>query len=441
MKTSKKSSRALEEIMTRKEIEKVFVPKLKEITANFFEIVRYFVEHKDTCSKEFFVTFTKESDKIESFLDDHGAANNRTFFYFRELIAAIRWFTQAIFQNLHIISRYDSYGLNLPSDEEKDFLDRLRKNLFFLLDTLTIFGCEVIAEGESLEICAKNNEVSADVVNFEIPYRKMLPSDIELAQQDIGDRDRLIGFLLKFLDIGQDLEMFSNPKDMETIITEETLENFRSGYHRLQSTYDTYIGNTDIARRLTILDSLRGHISVNLHLLEMARSLIHFYERHTERLTKISENKPGLRKIHFHDIKKCVKSFILPFVFSFAKSGKILAEEIFKNLGTDPDEYVLESIAFVISPYRIEDFHLRPVMPVTQIAAKYSANIDLYFNRKRYDLKSPLEMAMAIPDIRERLATESARIIVRGPRKAAREIFEFFKKCCGAIQEQELIQK
>ncbi|HPP07709.1 MAG TPA: hypothetical protein PK303_01130, partial [bacterium] len=61
MKTSKKSSRALEEIMTKREIEKVFIPRLREITSNFFEIVKYFIEHKDTCGKEFFVTFTKES--------------------------------------------------------------------------------------------------------------------------------------------------------------------------------------------------------------------------------------------------------------------------------------------------------------------------------------------------------------------------------------------
>ncbi|HOC03651.1 MAG TPA: HPr family phosphocarrier protein, partial [bacterium] len=131
----------------------------------------------------------------------------------------------------------------------------------------------------------------------------------------------------------------------------------------------------------------------------------------------------------------------LPFVFYFARAGKDLAEQIFKALGIDPDEYILETVAILISPYRIEDFHLRPVMPVTQIASKYSAKIDLYFNRKRYDLKSPLEMAMAIPDIRERLANESARLIIRGPRKATREILQFFNQCCGAIPEDQVIKK
>jgi len=439
MRIQKKNARALEEIMSPKEIEKIFIPKLKKFTSNFFEISRHFLQYKENCGKEFFVTFNKESDRIESFLDDHGAANNRTFFYFRELIAAIRWFTQSVFQNLHIISRLDSYVLNLPPDKEKEFQDGLKKNLSFLIETLTIFCQEIISEAKILGILSGKEEVHSESVNFELPYRKMLPSDLE--QQDAGDRDRLINFLLKFLNVGQDIEMFANNPDMEANITEETLENFRSAYHRLQSTYDTHIGNTDISKNLTLLVSLRGHISVNLHLLEMARSLIHFYERHTERLTRISENKPGIRKIRFEDIKDQIKSFMLPFVFYFANSGKILAEQIFEALGTDPDEYVLETVAFVISPYRIEDFHLRPVMPVTQIASKYSANIDLYFNRKRYDLKSPLEMAMAIPDIREKLATESVRIIVRGPRKATREILDFFNNVCGAIPEQQLIKK
>lgn len=439
MKIRRKFSRALEEIMTKEEIENVFIPKLREITYNFFEIVFYFIKNRNKCGKEFFVTFTKESDKIESFLDDHGAGNNKSFFYFRELIAAIRWLTQAIFQNLHIVSRYESYSLNLAPALEKDFLDNLNKNFSFMIDTLMIFCNEIVSEGKTLGLILNQNTVQADFVNFGIPYRKMLPSDLE--QQDTGDKDLIINFLLKFLDIGQDIEMFINNRDVEANITEETLENFRSGYHRLQSMYDTYISNTDIAKKLPVLTSLRGHISVNLHLFEMARSLIHFYERHTERFMRLSEEKSNLRKIRFNDIKKSVEVFILPFVFSFVKSGKNLAEQIFETLGTDPDEYVLETISFIISPYRIEDFHLRPVMPVTQIAAKYSTNIDLYFNRKRYDLKSPLEMAMAIPDIRERLATESARIIIRGPRKATREIFEFFNHCCGAISEQQIMKK
>lgn len=439
MKTPEKFSRSLEEIMTKDEIEKIFIPKLAEITSNFFEIVKYFVEHIDSCSKEFFVTFTKESDRIENFLDDHGAANNRTFYYFRELIAAIRWFTQAIFQNLHILSRYAPYHLNLGSEKGKHFIDELEKNLVFLKKTLEIFCREILSEGKPFGIITNDQKNLANSVSFGIPYRKTLPSDLE--QQDVGDRDRIIDFLLKFLDLGQDLEMFAGSPDFEIGITEEKIEHFRSVYHRLQSTYDTYIGNTYIARELPFFSSLRGHISVSLHLLEMARSLIHFYERHTDRLTKISFEKPELRKIDFKEIKKSVEVSILPFVFYFAKSGKSLAEQIFKQLGTDPDEYILETVAMLVSPYRIEDFHLRPVMPVTQIASKYSANIDLYFNRKRYDLKSPLEMAMAIPDIREKLATESVRIIIRGPRKATKEIFEFFNQCCGAIPEHQIIKK
>lgn len=439
MKIPKKFSRALEEIMTKQEIEKIFIPKLTEITSNFFEIVKYFIEHGRSCSKEFFVTFTKESDRIESFLDDHGATNNRTFYYFRELIAAIRWVTQAIFQNLHILSRFELCHLNLGSEKRKQFIKGLEKNLVFQKETLKIFCSEILSEGKSLSIIGGDKENIANSVSFALPYRKILPSDLE--QKDVGDRDRIIDFLLKFLDLGQDLEMFARSPDFEASITEEKIEQFRSVYHRLQSTYDTYIGGTDITRELPLLSSLRGHISVNLHLLEMARSLIHFYERHAERLTKISSEKTELRKINFREIKKSVEVFILSFVFYFAKSGKDLAEQIFKALGTDPDEYILETVAMLVSPYRIEDFHLRPVMPVTQIASKYSANIDLYFNRKRYDLKSPLEMAMAIPDIREQLATESARLIVRGPRKATKEIFEFFTQCCGAVPEYQMIKK
>ncbi len=428
----------LEEIMTKEEIETIFIPKLIELTSNFFMMVKHFLRHGRFCSKEFFVTFTKETDRIEGFLDDHGATNNKTFFYFRELIAAIRWFSQAIFQNLHILSRYKLYNLNIPQEKEKEFIDELEKNLIFLEKTLKVFCSEILSEGKSLKIFVNNKKNLINSIDLEPPYRKTLPSDIE--QQDVGDRDRIIDFLLKFLNVGQVLEMFAKSPDFENI-TEETTEHFRSVYHRLQSIYDTHIENTVIAKKLSLFSSLRGHISINYHLFEMARSLIHFYERHTERLTKISFEKPALREVNFRDIKKSVQNVILSFVFYFAGSGKNLAEQIFKALDIDPDEYILETVPIIISPYRIEDFHLRPVMPVTQIASKYSANIDLYFNRKRYDLKSPLEMAMAIPDIRERLATENARLIIRGPRKATREIMDFFSRCCGAIPEDQVTKK
>ena len=50
--------------------------------------------------------------------------------------------------------------------------------------------------------------------------------------------------------------------------------------HNLQSVYDTYIKDTKIETDNTALNSMRGCISVALHLAEIATTLSHFYERH-----------------------------------------------------------------------------------------------------------------------------------------------------------------
>ncbi|MFN3347212.1 MAG: hypothetical protein ACK42E_05330, partial [Candidatus Bipolaricaulaceae bacterium] len=57
------------------------------------------------------------------------------------------------------------------------------------------------------------------------------------------------------------------------------------------------------------------------------------------------------------------------------------------------------------------------------------------FNRKKYKLKDSIEMAIAIPDIREALAKENVRIVIQGPLSALNEIGEFFKEKCGAVEQ------
>ena len=56
-------------------------------------------------------------------------------------------------------------------------------------------------------------------------------------------------------------------------------------------------------------------------------------------------------------------------------------------------------------------------MPVTQIAEKYKLDTNLYYNRNKYNLKSAVEMMIAIPDIREVLIKENVEIMLQGPKK------------------------
>ncbi len=434
----KSKSQSLLQIMTEDEIKKFFIPKLKNSAKNFFSILHNFILLKKIPSSNFFFILSKESDNVENFLDNYGARSNQKFYYFGELVASVRWITIAISHYTHIFYRINSYNLNLEIKEKEEFILNLEKELKNNIFSLKIFSREILSTIKDLGIISTYEK---GIQEDGKPVKKILPPDIY--QKTINDKkERIFDILMKFLEAGEKFEMFIKKYNVEIEPTEEILENFRSSFHRLQALYDTYVKNTDIEEKIPILISLRGHISINLHLFEIGRALTHLYERHAPKIEEFYSQKPILKKTYYTTkIQDEVKNFIFLYAELFTQKGKELAEDIFTQLHYNPDEYILETVSLQIPHYRLEDFHIRPIMPITQIAQKYSVNSYLYFNRTKYDLKSPLEMTIAIPDIRETLSKENVNIIIQGPKKSVSEIVEFLKNACDAFYLKESVIK
>ena len=168
----------------------------------------------------------------------------------------------------------------------------------------------------------------------------------------------------------------------------------------------------------------------------MGKALAHFQERHRETLLTV---KPELRARNFankSEIKKTMKDFIISYSISFLAVGKSLSEKIFREMGKEAGEYIYTTKMLNVQSHRLEDFHIRPIMPVTRIAGKYKLDTYLYQNRNKYNLKSALEMAIAIPDIRNDLEKGNIEMMLQGPRKAVEEIAVFFHERCGAIEKE-----
>ena len=68
-------------------------------------------------------------------------------------------------------------------------------------------------------------------------------------------------------------------------ISEDNLRYLKVRFHCLQSLYDTYVSETEIESLDQNLPTLRGHISIVFHLLEIATYLVHYYERHLNEQT------------------------------------------------------------------------------------------------------------------------------------------------------------
>ena len=434
MKT-KKGPGSLVKIMDKEEIKKDFIPQLNIITSPLFIIFEELIHKRDIPEREIVFSIMREVDAIETFLDDYGASHNKKFFYFRELIGSIRWINIAIFQGLHILARMKSYNLDIDEQGKDRFINDLKEIITLYLTTLK--NLAVILQEEALKIGLKKQKTRERYgkknMLIEI-QKKILPPDIE---EDTGKEkeEQAISIMIKFLESAEMFNTFVCSMKSEEEITEEIMEKYRSIFHQIESLYDTFLKNTDIEYKYPELKNIRSYVALSLHLLEMGKAIAHFYERHSDKVRRYSTSTRISNLVSNLTIKETLREFILNYSIYFLLAGKSTSVRIFKKMGMDADEFIYSTKKLILYSYRIEDFHIRPVMPVTQIAGKYKLDTYLYYNRNRYDLKSPVEMAIAIPDIREGLSKENVEIMIQGPRKSVNEICEFLKERCGASEK------
>ena len=127
----------LKEIISEKEFLDIFQKQTSEI----LKICSYLNEkfNKDFLyTKSFYGTITTQSRILEDFLDDYGAKNNRTWIFFRELIASARYMGFSAYMIHHIRNRYALYALTDSENQlfqeqtilTQDFLNTAIKNVF-----------------------------------------------------------------------------------------------------------------------------------------------------------------------------------------------------------------------------------------------------------------------------------------------------------------------
>ncbi|MCX7916586.1 MAG: hypothetical protein N2589_00405 [bacterium] len=429
----KQKSVSLIKVMDEREIKEEFLPQLKNALKNLFGIITQLKKKNTPPPRELSFALMKEADEIETFLDEFGANQNKKFFPIREMIAGIRWFNFFLFQGLHLYTRVKHYKLMITKKEYLTFRKDLYKNLLYGYRVIKKIGDKLLKECESIGIKTKKGEIYSEKL-FPSLQRKILPPDLDeglLKEKE----ERIIEILIKYLNVCEEFNLFICYRHAD-FLKEEAIEKYRSLFGQLESLYDTYIKNTTYEMEINEFKKVRGHIAVSLHLLEMAKALAHFYERHIEKITY----SDGYFKIiecigDENKIKETIEKFLIPYVLRFSQKGKEICEIIFNKINRNPEEFLIETRVLLIPSHRLEDFHIRPIMPVTQIANKYSLDSYLYFNRRKYKLRDSIEMAMAIPDIREALMKENVQILIQGPLSAIKEIVEFFKEKCGAIEK------
>lgn len=368
--------------------------------------------------KKFILSFISSSQLLEDFLDYHGAKNNKNWYYYRELSAAIRHLSLACYSQTHILNRIEFYDLPVL----ENFVDEGKATLNFLIETILKMAPEILAEARRLDIPIPK-KIFYPVDFPSITTKDKFEYDIDDENKD-QEKESIVKIASEFLNIANDLDHYSfyEPYNNDGIrslvpgrINEVEIRHFEMLVHNLQSSFDTYVihGGYQFGNRK--LKQLRGFFSVVFHLLQIIGRLLHFYERHLhdagyKSLYKRSQEKLSLL-IDPDILLERTINYGLYFVCYFLTNGKDLAKEIL-------NENIERSSITVGIPVSL-GFHSRPSLLVAKIVQHYGGQVELCIGTDRFDASNVLDIQWAGGKIQKENRQE---VVFEGDLRALKDI-------------------
>ena len=395
----------LKEIISEEEFLKIFQKQTGEI----LKICSYLKEKssKDFLyTKRFYGNITTQSRILEDFLDDYGAKNNRTWIFFRELIASARYMGFSGYMIQHIRNRYTLYDLKDPDNQmfqektimTQDFLNSAIKNLF----------TTILQEAQILGLQTGHESLKEEDL-LDIASNKMLPHNLDDGFS-LKEEENVVKIASDYLNIMQDHEDFKidRPYSIDEIeslipeyISEEKLRRFELRIHNLQSLYDTYIKDTKIETENPTLNSMRGCISIALHRAEIATVLTHFYERHESELRHEAVRDKIESLIDKKTILNLIVNYCLFHCYAHLEKGNSFAKDFLKSY------VVIDSIRIPIPIYM--GFHVRPATLVMKIVKHYGSGVTMEIDDELYDASSALDLFRA----NEKISAQKRQLILK----------------------------
>jgi phosphotransferase system HPr-like phosphotransfer protein len=374
--------------------ESEFVPLADKASQGLLKLAAYSAERTTAkLNKKDLVALVKESIELEDYLDDHGARSNKNWLYYGEIVASLRGFASIAYMINHILSRLKFYGLKekkidaFIKDAEKR-LEFLNKSIFALFKSL----CD---EAARLNLSIPKADRHDDDFDDRIVVR-VLPGNRD--QEDVSDiHEYIFRVSSKIVDavkesqavfIAQKISKKNLCDDMVPgRINEETLRHLEMHVHNAQSMYDTYIQKTPLESENPKLKSLRGYISVSLHLLSIAKELTHFYERHESSIRREITHKKIAHLIKHTDVLETIINFALYYYTIFITKTEQLVNEILS-------QFTVTATAKVPVPQGL-GFHLRPSTLVAKIAMHYGGTVTMSIQGKEFDATSVIDIMWA----------------------------------------------
>jgi len=369
-------------------------------------------------TKKLFSRLIASSQILEDFLDYHGAKNNKDWYYYRELSAAVRHLSIGSYSQKHVLNRLVFYKLVNTEDFEKEG----RATFNFLIKSLMKLAPVILDEARRLNIPVPDDNFDT----FEFPgvaTDDLLDYDIDDEDKDLQKKN-IVKIASEFLSIARNFDHlgFYEPYDLKKLleivpykINEVEIRRFEMLVHNLQSAFDTYVIHGGYRFGNRKLKELRGCFSVVFHLLQMMGRLLHFHERHLHEAgykniyKRVQEQL--LLLVNPEVLLDRTINYGLYYVCHFLTTGKDLAGEIL-------NENIESSSITVGIPVKL-GFHSRPSLLVAKIVQHYGGQVELCIGKDKFDASSVLDIQWAGGKIQKENITE---VKFEGDIRALRDI-------------------
>ncbi len=374
-----------------------FAEKVQVFSEEFLRCCIYICEtesSRETFTKRLYAKMVASSKLLEDLLDFHGAKNNSNWYYYRELVSTVRNLSEASYSQKHISKRLPLYDLA----KTEGFLGGGHATHKFLVNSLRKISLNALEAAGRLHINLPEDRFSWD--DFPgIATQTTLEFDIDDENLE-EEKKNIVKITTEFLSVAKEFETlgFYEPYTIDQIraivpssFNEQEARRFEMVVHSLQSSFDTYVNRSGHRFRDIKLKRLRGYISVVLHLLELTRRLLHYYERHLHEVGYKNIYKSVrdelARAVRPEDILDRIVNYGLYYIWYFLVQGQDLAQEVLNEN--------MERGSIVVGIPQELGFHSRPCMLVAKIVQHYGGQVELWVDSDRFDASSVLDIQWA----------------------------------------------
>ena len=265
-----------------------FFEKLRLYSDDYLQCCRFLAicESPDLMfTKKLYSKLVASSHLVEDFLDFHGAKNNKNWYLFREMSAAVRHLSMAGYIQEHISNRLVFYDLSNKAAFEKKGEDTRH----FLAHTLISLAPAILSEAGRLGIPMPAASFSSEDFPSAVTT-EMLEFDVDDERpRQQQQKKNIVKVTSDFLNIAKEFEEYGiyekcDPEEVHALVPEKinevVIRRFEMLVHNLQSSFDTYIIYGGLRYGDRRLKELRSYFSVVYHLFDLIGKLLHFYERH-----------------------------------------------------------------------------------------------------------------------------------------------------------------